>query len=122
MKGVETIDTNTDSSSTETLLSPRSLNAYRLRQATASLLVSLVAGLACWFLWVGLRQYPQAAVKLVAIMSLTLGCVFLIVALVSLFGVLFQSIYCIYRFQFGRRNLALALMLIPLFALPFLFN
>ena len=106
----------------DSLLSPERINAYRLRQATAGLAVSLVAGLTCWFTWVGFRDSDERFIKLISVMGFFLGCVLLFAAFVSVFGVVAHSIYCIYRFRFGARTLVFALLLLPLFILPFLFN
>ena len=62
----------------ESLLSPKSVNAYRLRQGTAAMSVSMVAGLVCWFTWIGCRHSDEQIDQ--AIMGFALGAVFLLAA------------------------------------------
>ena len=104
------------------LLSPERLNAYRLRQGTACLAVTLVTGLGCWFTWIGLRHSDDRIFKLLALMGFAAGAFLLFFALVSALGVICHSIYCMLRFRFGWPVLAFAILTLPLFALPYFFN
>ena len=106
----------------QSLLSPERLNAYRLRQGAASMAVTLVVGLACWFTWLGLRHSDDRTYKLLAFMGFAASVFFLFCALASTLGVAFHSIYCMLRFRFGWPVLVFAILTLPLFAIPYFFN
>lgn len=101
------------------LLSPRNINLYRLRQASASMILSTAAGFAGWFTWIGLRSSDEKLYLLCAYMGFVLGAILLVVGLFSTMTVFVQSVYCQVRFRFGLNYLVVGLLVLPVFVVPY---
>ena len=85
------------------------------------MVVCLVTGLSCWSAWIGFRQSDDKTLTLIAIMGFAMGTFLIFVAFVNTLVVIGHSAYCIFRYKFGLPVLLLAILILPLFALPFCF-
>ena len=104
------------------LLAPIRINEYRLRGETASMLVCLGAGITFWLMWILLRDSDDRTFKLLAFLGCYTGAAVLLVGLLSTITVLVHSAYCLFRYNFGIKNLALGVFALPLFSFPYYIN